>query len=61
MEASAAEASCSEPSERSLYAFKPSLIQSEGRIFDHVIRAFPRQLFACSEAYAPLCRAPMHT
>ena len=49
MEASVAEASCGEPS---LYAFKPRFIQSEGRVFDHVTRPFPRRLFACS---APLC------
>ena len=57
MEASATEASRSEPS---LYAYKPSFIQSEGRISDHVARTFPRQLFAYSAVYALLCRAPMH-
>ena len=54
MEVSAAVASCSEPS---LYAFKPSFIQSHCRIADHVVRTSPRQLFTRS---APLCRAPMH-
>ena len=57
MEVSEAKASCSEPS---LYAFKLSLIQLEGRISDHVVRTFPRQLFARNAVYAPLCRASMH-